>query len=346
MRFLVTLLVVFAMAVLAYSAPARVFVFTDINIDQGDPDDRQSLIHLFWFADELSIQGIVPERWNAGSVDACEMAIAAYDDDFKANDWDKQGYPTAEELEATLAKSDSDAIARFAAAAGASSRDDPLYVLVWGNMRLLQRALDAHPNVPSKIRILTIGTHLLMEKDRPHLPPNWAVMDRPCEQPNWNGRGRDSVFNDARFLDLWWLEMNWTYAGMFTGPEPEQMFEKLGEFGALGTHLHDVVANQPWARYFRVGDTPTVLYLIDPESDRNDPTRSSWAGRFVRPFPQTRPNYYADHAGNVGWNYADPCATWSNHVAVSAHARSTLEQERPEMYRALLEKLSALYAKK
>jgi len=24
----------------------RVFVFTDINIDSGDPDDRQSLIHL------------------------------------------------------------------------------------------------------------------------------------------------------------------------------------------------------------------------------------------------------------------------------------------------------------
>lgn len=32
-------------------------LFTDINIDKGDPDDRQSLIHLLWYADEL--QGII-----------------------------------------------------------------------------------------------------------------------------------------------------------------------------------------------------------------------------------------------------------------------------------------------
>jgi hypothetical protein len=42
----------------------RVFVFTDINIDSGDPDDRQSLIHLIWYANEIRIEGVVPERWN------------------------------------------------------------------------------------------------------------------------------------------------------------------------------------------------------------------------------------------------------------------------------------------
>jgi len=40
-------------------AKPRVFVFTDINIDKGDPDDRQSLVHLLWYADELQIEGIV-----------------------------------------------------------------------------------------------------------------------------------------------------------------------------------------------------------------------------------------------------------------------------------------------
>ena len=43
----------------------QVFIFTDINIDQGDPDDRQTLIHLLWYADEVEIKGIVPDRWNA-----------------------------------------------------------------------------------------------------------------------------------------------------------------------------------------------------------------------------------------------------------------------------------------
>ena len=36
----------------------RVLIFTDINIDSGDPDDRQSLIHLLWYANELEIKGL------------------------------------------------------------------------------------------------------------------------------------------------------------------------------------------------------------------------------------------------------------------------------------------------
>jgi hypothetical protein len=60
----------------------RVFVFTDINIDSGDPDDRQSLIHLLWYANELDIQGIVPDRWDARGLEACQMAVAAYEKDY------------------------------------------------------------------------------------------------------------------------------------------------------------------------------------------------------------------------------------------------------------------------
>lgn len=60
----------------------RVFVFTDINIDSGDPDDRQSLIHLFWYANELQIEGIVPDRWNARGFEACQLVIDAYTKDY------------------------------------------------------------------------------------------------------------------------------------------------------------------------------------------------------------------------------------------------------------------------
>jgi hypothetical protein len=224
----------------------RVFVFTDINIDQGDPDDRQSLVHLLWYADEL--------------------------------------------------------------------------------------------------RIEVIGTHLLLEADRDYLPANWARTERPCEQPNWNGAGRNAIYNDPRFRDIWWGEMNWTYAGMFTGEEPTELFEQLGEFGALGQHIHQVVANQPWARYFRVGDTPSVLYVIDADHDRDDPTDSSWAGQFVRPFPESRPHYYTDHADAIDWNDADPCSTWERHIEVRDHAKGTLEKRRPERYAALLKKLTELYS--
>ncbi|MFW5759856.1 MAG: hypothetical protein ACOCXH_02615 [Cyclobacteriaceae bacterium] len=50
-----------------------------------------------------------------------------------------------------------------------------------------------------------------------------------------------------------------------------------------------VTKNQEWPQYFRVGDTPSVLYVIDPEHDIDGPTESSWAGKFKQPFPQMRP---------------------------------------------------------
>ena len=329
-------------AAVSASAP-RVFVFTDINIDQGDPDDRQSLVHLLWYANELRIEGIVPERWAAESRAACDRALAAYAQDYAAFEFGEKGYPRPSEIAAVIAKSDHDAIQRFKIAVEGSSERNPLYVLVWGNMRLLQRALDQTAWAVSRIRLVTIGTHLLLERDRKHLPADWPVTEQPCRQPNWNGAGRNDVFNDPRFKDLWWIEMNWTYAGMFTGDEPATMFQQLRPFGALGEHIHEVVARQPWARYFRVGDTPSVLYLVDPNHDREDPTQSSWAGRFHQPFPYDRPHYFTDDAGSLTWDYADPCVTWPAHLRVYEHAKSTLEQRRAEMYAALLRKLSTLY---
>jgi len=70
----------------------RVFIFTDINIDAGDPDDRQSLIHLLWYANELEIEGIVPGRWQAKGQEACQLAVEAYAKDYNYT-LKKKGYP-------------------------------------------------------------------------------------------------------------------------------------------------------------------------------------------------------------------------------------------------------------
>ena len=107
--------------------------------------------------------------------------------------------------------------------------------------------------------------------------------------------------------------------------------------------MKEVVKNQDWAQYFRVGDTPSVLYLLDPNHDRADPTRSSWAGKFVKPFPEIRPNYFTDDHGFVEWDYTNPCATWPNHKQVREAAMKTLEDRRSEMYSALINKLIVLY---
>jgi hypothetical protein len=319
----------------------RVFVFTDINIDSGDPDDRQSLIHLLWYANELDIQGIVPDRLDARGLEACQLAVEAYEKDYAEFQFAKKGFPTPPDVKNNLAVDFDDAVTRFQKAA--SEEKSPLYVLVWGSMVNFGDVLRTNPELSKNIRVITIGTDLMMEANRPYLPESWEKTEKPCEQFNWNGHGRNQIFNDERFRDMWWLEINWTYEGMFSGDEPAEMFEKLSVYGALGQHIKEVVKNEPWAQYFRVGDTPSVLYVIDPKHNLDDPTQSSWAGQFTRPFPNERPNYYTDLNGPVKWDYANPCNTWENHIEMNAHAKGTLEAKRPEMYQALLDKLENIY---
>ncbi|MEO1010254.1 MAG: nucleoside hydrolase-like domain-containing protein [Bacteroidota bacterium] len=322
---------------------SRVFIFTDVNIDQGDPDDRQSLIHLMWYADEVQIEGIVPDRWDAGGYKAVELVLDAYTRDYDQLEFGNLGYPQVDEVRAKVAKDTLDAVQLFKKAASITT--DPLYVLVWGNMEVFYRALSENPDLAGNIRLITIGTGVMLEKDIPHMPKHWP-RSAPCEQLNWNGFGREKVYNNPNFRDLWWVEMNWTYAGMFSGEEPGQMFHRLAQYGQLGTHMKEVVKNHDWAQYFRVGDTPSLLYVLDPNRSLDDPTQGSWAGRYVRPFPDQMPNYYTDVKGAISWDYGNPCSTWENHTQVAAFAKGTLEAKRETMYTALLEKLDAIYGAK
>ncbi len=321
----------------AQSTKHRVFVFTDINIGGGDPDDRQSLVHLFWYANELEIVGIVPDRWNAQGMEACLMAGDAYRKDYEKYKFASFGFPEAEKLEELLAKNTSDAIERLWKAALATN-DQPLYVLVWGNMVNFGKALKQHPEISDKIRLITIGT------GRKYGPED-EVAGEDCDVPNWNGSGRNEIYNNPRFNKMWWLEINWTYNGMFSGEGPTEMFKQLSNFGALGEHMKFVTKDHPWAQYFRVGDTPSVLYLLDQSHNPDDPTQSSWAGKFKKPFEQERPHYFTDDNGIIPWNYADPCASWHQLKAMYTYNKQTLENERPGMYKALIEKLVKIYGK-
>lgn len=316
-----------------------VFIFTDINIDAGDPDDRQSLIHLLWYSDQLDIKGIVPDRWEAGGYKACTLALDAYARDYKQYSFKTKGFPLPRKLQQTIVRDSSDAVKKFIKAA---KNNQPLYVLVWGNMSLISQILVQNPKLSHNIRLVTIGTGLLLERDRQYLAEKQKLA-HPCQQPNWNGKGRNLLFSDARFNDLWWLEINWTYNGMFTGKEPETLFDTLKTYGEMGKHIATVVKNHPWAQYFRVGDTPSVLYLIDPAHKPDQPTESSWAGSFRQPFPEKRPYYFTDDAGTIEWNYEHPCKTWENHEEVFDYAKSTLENKRKEMYSELVKKLNSLY---
>lgn len=317
-------------------AKSRVFIFTDINVGGGDPDDRQSLVHLLWYTDELEIMGIVPDRWNKQGLEACLMVVDAYRKDFDMYEFKKKGLTSPDQIKNLLAVNYENAETKFRIAAKTSTKENPLYVLVWGNMNNAGKILANNPELTNQIRLITIGTGL-------KYGPKDEVAGEECDVPNWNGSGRNVIYQDERFDGIWWLEINWTYNGMFSGNEPEEMFEKLSGFGAMGQHIKFVTKDHDWAQYFRVGDTPSVLYLIDPRRNFDDPTQSSWAGKFKKPFPIERPNYFTDANGDISWNYYDPCLTWGNLNAMYDFNKSTLEKERPSMYSALLTKLQLLY---
>ena len=288
---------------------------------------------MFWYADELNIIGIVPDYWKGQSQEACQEVLDAYAKDDQQFKLQAKGYPSVEQLKSTIATDEDEAIKSLVEAA--KGTEDPIYTLVWGQMKTLKKALFQYPEMASKLRVLSIGTGL-------KYGPKDEVPEE-CGVSNWNGQGRDEIYGDARFDAMWWLENNWTYNGMFGGDEPGEMFDKLSKYGALGAHIKMATKRHEWAQYFRVGDTPTVLYLIDQSHDIDDPTEPSWAGKFKKPFPDRRPNYFTDDNGNIEWNYKDPCSTWDNLKEMYSYNKSTLAVERPEMYQALLSKLDKIY---
>jgi hypothetical protein len=314
----------------------RVIITTDINNAGGDPDDKQSLVHIFWYADELDIVGIIPDYWNGKGHEASMEVLDTYSKDYNEFDFKEKGYPDPESVRKLFAEDPESA--REMIIHAARKTEEPIYILIWGQMTTFQKALFEAPEIADKVRILSIGTGL-------KYGPADEQVGKDCDVVNWNGRGRNEIYKDSRFDDLWWLESNWTYNGMFMGEGPRIMFEKLSTYGSMGAFIKTATKGHDWAQYFRVGDTPTVLYLIDPANNIEDPGHGSWAGKFKKPFPEKRPNYWTDDNGEISWDYNDPCNSWENVEEMYANNKNTLFQRRQGMYDELINKLNKLYNK-
>ena len=113
----------------------RVIITTDINAGRGDPDDRQSLCHLLWYANTLDIRGIIPDRFSPSAIEACTLALDCYQKDFNApkTKFRELNFPAPESVrEDILIRTRKDAIATIIQEA--SREDDrPLWILAWGN---------------------------------------------------------------------------------------------------------------------------------------------------------------------------------------------------------------------
>ncbi|MDC0584182.1 DUF1593 domain-containing protein [Bacteroidales bacterium] len=324
------------------SSLPRVIITTDINNVGGDPDDKQSLAHLFVYANEVDIKAIIPDYWKGKGFEATLQTIDVYEKDYRNNSYRfKNGnYPHPDSIRNLVANNNDDAINRIILEA-LKNDERPLYVLVWGSMSVVKQALFKAPEICDNVRVLTIGTHVMAEN--PHRP-NDDANDPTCKKSNWNGRGRNEIFNDSRFNNLWWIENDWAYNGMFEGQQPRDLLQEIKTFGNLGYYIWEVVQTHSWAHYFRAGDTPSLLYLLEA-IDHNQPSQSTWGGKFIRPFPNEKPNYWTDDAGTDDWDYANPCSSWNIANTVFNNRINTLLDNREEMYDAFRKKLKALYNK-
>lgn len=140
----------------------RVIVTTDINNGPGDPDDRQSLCHLLFYADLLDIEGIVPDRFSESGKEGCDLAFDAYEKDYNSPDTKYKvcGFPTPDYFRNTALKAEkSEARDHIIAMA---HKDDlrPLNLPMWGNMEILRSVLAKDPSVADTIRVFTIATNV------------------------------------------------------------------------------------------------------------------------------------------------------------------------------------------
>lgn len=268
----------------------RVFITTDIG--GSDNDDDQSMVHALLYADYLRIEGIsrtytADDPTNVGDRGDILDPIAAYEADYaKLKTWGP--YPTPAALRAisyqgttkpgvTGATIASRAIVTAAKRGDAS---DPLYLLAWGGVGDIAQALKDDPSIAPRVRLYTIG-HQEAKADQ--------YMDA-----TWRGK-------------VWWLESLTTFRGMYatsaynrplTGRESIWLTASKQPKGALGKYMDDLshglyqqgIKPEDQGYGIKMGDTPSILFLLDPEQNRNDPTRGGWGGRYRR----TADQYWTD----------------------------------------------------
>ena len=131
----------------------------------------------------------------------------------------------------------------------------PLWILVWGSITDVAQAVHDAPRIKDKIRVYFIGS--------------WNI----SQDPN----ARNYLYNNH--ADLWLIENNSTFRGMYTGGYQEGDLGNLSfveqhvrHHGALGDYFHCKKAD------IKMGDTPSVLYLLNGNPEQ--PAESHWGGMF------------------------------------------------------------------
>ncbi len=255
----------------------RVVISTDIGGD--DPDDIQSLVHYLMYADVFDTEGLISSAPAKGRVADIHRVIDAYEKDFEVLRRQSARYPEPNELRATVKQGAIDVApakgfsqptegSRWIVERAKAESERPLWLLVWGSLTDVAQAVHDVPEIKARIRIYSIGS--------------WNTAQDPA--------AREYLFREHP--DLWWIENDTTFRGMYLGGEQggdlgnlEFVEKHVRPRGALGACFWEAKQD------IKMGDTPSVLYLL--RGTPMDPTKPSWGGRFVRT-REDRPTYWHD----------------------------------------------------
>jgi hypothetical protein len=268
----------------------RVFVTTDAG--GSDKDDMQSLIHLLLYSDQLDIVGLGSSAAMLGSgrVAAIHSVIAAYEADRAKLLTYSEGYPSADFLrsivyegsltrqpEAGFSQSTRSSRA-IVAAAKAASPGSPLYLLTWGSHGDVAQALHDDPTIAPNIRLISSGVDGQDPNAHRYLLARWRGRIWWINGAT-SGRGIYAPPSGANTPDRFWPGPNASGHGM------------LGElFIACTQDLYGDFDGAQRVDGLKMGDSFSVLYLIDPGRNPDDPTGRGWGGSYVA----SEPRYWTD----------------------------------------------------
>lgn len=247
----------------------RVIVSTDIG--GTDADDFQSMIHYLMYSDRFQTEGLISSPFGPGRKQDITKIIDLYAQDYpklkahsvlftppdKLRTLTKQGALDSAPGKGWSKPSEGSA---WIIKCAKRKSPQPLWVLVWGGIDDLAQALHDAPEIAGKLRVYFVGG------------PN----------KKWSANAYQYIA--AHFPNLWLIESNATYRGLF---EEQKAPNEISNKGFYERYIRGVGAmGQDFGNYYqgaiKMGDSPSVGYLLHGTPERPDST--SWGGSYV-PLP-------------------------------------------------------------
>jgi hypothetical protein len=278
-------------------AKPRVLISTDLG--GYDNDDAQSMIHALLYANDVNYRGFVMTRtFDGGTINGVRNRGAnmlnemldAYNSDLANLRAHDPSYPSAAVLRTKIAEGSynpswpgtlSDGAKLIISEARAAPAGDPLYLLAWGPIHDVAAALLAAPDIVPKVRVFSLAG---LGQDPLHTGAFNALVN--------------AVTNNPAYNDLWWINSESTMRGVYVDSTGHRtngiaanlpwVLNNMTDHGALGDlfiekYTYDLSTTRTGPTSpdgLKMGDTPSLLYLLD-NANNDDPTGGdSWGGRY------------------------------------------------------------------